>query len=155
MLDIKAIRDNANTIQERLATRGGDAHNLIPELLSCDEARRHAETQKQTLQSERKQLSKQIGALMSQGKADEAEAIKQEVHTIGEKITTLDQDSETNESRMTELLMSIPNIPHTDCPVGACEEANPEVRTWGEKASRTALELQVLASLSIGVKVLV
>ena len=77
MLDIKAIREDADTIKERIATRGGDAHLLIDEVLACDETRRKAETDKQSLQSERKQLSKQIGALMGQGKADEAESIKE------------------------------------------------------------------------------
>ncbi|MBT8043974.1 MAG: serine--tRNA ligase, partial [Verrucomicrobiae bacterium] len=133
MLDIKAIREDADTIKERLATRGGDAHLLIDEVLACDEARRKAETDKQSLQSQRKQLSKQIGALMGQGKADEAEDIKAEVKAIGEKISALDDVGETAGSRQTELLMSIPNLPHADCPVGDDEDANPEIRVWGEK----------------------
>ena len=133
MLDIKAIRENAEAIKERLATRGGDAHLLIDEVLACDESRRSAETDKQSFQSQRKQLSKQIGALMGQGKADEAESIKEEVRIIGEKITALDETGDAAALRQTELLMSIPNIPHTDCPVGADEDANPEIRVWGEK----------------------
>ena len=133
MLDIKAIRENAEAIKERLATRGGDAHLLIDEVLACDESRRSAETDKQSYQSQRKQLSKQIGALMGQGKADEAESIKEEVRIIGDKITALDETGDAAALRQTELLMSIPNIPHTDCPVGADEDANPEIRVWGEK----------------------
>ncbi len=133
MLDIKAIREDADTIKKRLATRGGDSHTLIPELLACDEVRRHAETLKQNLQSERKQLSKQIGTLISQSKADEVETIKEQVRIIGERISQLDEESETNDTRMTELLMSVPNIPHADCPIGNDEEANPEIRIWGEK----------------------
>ncbi len=61
MLDIKAIREDAASIKERLSTRGGDAHLLIDEVLACDESRRKAETDKQSLQSQRKQLSNQIG----------------------------------------------------------------------------------------------
>ena len=133
MLDIKAIRENAEAIKERLATRGGDAHLLIDEVLACDESRRSAETDKQSFQSQRKQLSKQIGALIGQGKTDEAESIKEEVRIIGDKITALDETGDAAALRQTELLMSIPNIPHTDCPVGADEEANPEIRVWGEK----------------------
>ena len=133
MLDIKAIREDAAAIKDRLATRGGDAHLLIDEVLACDESRRSAETDKQSFQSQRKQLSKQIGALMGQGKADEAEAIKEEVRIVGEKISALDEVSETADTRLTELLMSIPNLPHADCPVGADEDANPEIRVWGEK----------------------
>ena len=133
MLDIKVIRENAATIKERLSTRGGDAHLLIDEVLACDESRRKAETDKQRYQSQRKQLSKQIGALMGQGKADEAEKIKEEVRLIGEKISSLDEVGETASKRQTELLMSIPNLPHEGCPVGADEDANPEIRVWGEK----------------------
>ena len=133
MLDIKAIREDAAAIKERLATRGGDTHLLIDEVLTCDESRRSAETDKQSLQSQRKQLSKQIGALMGQGKADEAEDIKAQVHAIGEKISALDEVSDTADARLSELLMSIPNIPYADCPVGADEDANPELRIWGEK----------------------
>ena len=105
MLDIKAIRENAEAIKERLATRGGDAHLLIDEVLACDESRRSAETDKQSFQSQRKQLSKQIGALMGQGKADEAESIKEEVRIIGEKITALDETGDAAALRQTELLM--------------------------------------------------
>jgi len=133
MLDIKAIREDAAAIKERLATRGGDAHLLIDEVLACDETRRKAETDKQSLQSNRKQLSKQIGALMGQGKADEAEDIKEQVRVIGEQISTMDEQGDAAGTRQTELLMSIPNLPHPDCPVGDNEDANPEIRMWGEK----------------------
>lgn len=133
MLDIKAIREDANSIKTRLATRGGEAHLLIDEVIACDESRRKAETDKQSLQSQRKQLSKQIGALMGQGKTAEAEAIKTEVKSIGEQINELDQVSDTAGTRQTELLLSIPNLPHTDCPTGDNEDANPEIRIWGEK----------------------
>ncbi|MFK7911316.1 MAG: serine--tRNA ligase [Akkermansiaceae bacterium] len=133
MLDIKAIREDADAIKERLATRGGDAHLLIDEVLACDETRRKAETDKQSLQSERKQLSKQIGTLMSQGKADEAETIKEQVREIGDKINALDEQGDTAGTRQAELLMGIPNLPHPDCPVGDSEDANPEIRVWGEK----------------------
>ena len=133
MLDIKAIREDATAIKERLATRGGDAHTLIDEVLACDETRRKAETDKQSLQSERKQLSKQIGALMGQGKADEAENIKTQVREIGDQINALDEQGDTASTRQTELLMSIPNLPHPECPVGEDEDANPEIRVWGKK----------------------
>ena len=133
MLDIREIRENAEAIQARLATRGGDAHTLITEVLECDERRRAIETEKQQLQSERKSSSKAIGALMGQGKKDEAEAAKAGVKIIGDKIKELETEVETVESRQNYLLMSIPNVPHADCPVGLTEDDNPEVRVWGEK----------------------
>jgi len=133
MLDIKAIREDAAGMKDRLKTRGGDAYLLIDEVIECDSSRRKAETDLQSLQSQRKTLSKQIGALMGQGKSAEAEAIKEEVRVIGEQISTLDAEVEENSTRQSELLMSIPNLPYSGCPVGADEDSNPEIRIWGEK----------------------
>ena len=133
MLDIKAIREDAAGMKDRLKTRGGDAYLLIDEVIECDSSRRKAETDLQSLQSQRKTLSKQIGALMGQGKSAEAEAIKEEVRVISEQISTLDAEVEENSTRQSELLMSIPNLPYSGCPVGADEDSNPEIRIWGEK----------------------
>ena len=137
MLDIREIRENAEAIQARLATRGGDAHTLISEVLECDGRRRAIETEKQQLQAERKSASKAIGALMGKGKADEAEAAKADVKVIGDKIKALEAEVETVESRQNHLLMSIPNVPHAECPVGLTEDDNPEVRVWGEQPAIT------------------
>lgn len=137
MLDIREIRENAEAIQARLATRGGDAHTLISEVLECDERRRAIETEKQKLQAERKSASKAIGALMGQGKTDEAEAAKADVKVIGDKVKALETEVETVESRQNHLLMSIPNVPHAECPIGLTEDDNPEVRVWGEKPAIT------------------
>ena len=133
MLDIREIRENAKAIQARLATRGGDAHKLVTEVLACDERRRAIETDKQKLQADRKSSSKEIGALMGQGKTEEAEAAKAAVKLIGDKIKIYEAEVETVADRQNHLLMSIPNVPHADCPVGLTEDDNPEVRVWGEK----------------------
>lgn len=135
MLDIKDIRDNAETIKQRLATRSGDAYKLIDEVLNCDESWRKIETEKQSLQAQRKNASKEIGALMAQGKHAEAEAAKDDVKCIGDKIKELEIASDEIAQRQELLLMSIPNVPHAACPIGADETANPEVRVWGEKPS--------------------
>ncbi len=131
MLDIRAIRENPAAIKERLATRHDGSADLIDEVLACDETRRKAETEKQQLQSQRKQTSKEIGALRAQG--EDSSAIEAAVKKIGEAIKALDESSATAEARQTELLLRIPNLPHEACPVGDNEEANPEIRTWGTK----------------------
>jgi len=133
MLDIKDIRENAEAIKARLATRGGDAHTLIDEVLVSDESRRKIETEKQILQSERNTASKNIGALMGQGKKDEAETAKAAVKDIGDSIKELEIQSDEVTSQQNHLLMTIPNVPYADCPVGKDEDDNPEVKTWGEK----------------------
>jgi seryl-tRNA synthetase len=131
MLDIRAIRENPDAIKERLATRGDGSDGLIDEVLACDETRRKAETDKQALQSQRKQTSKEIGAL--RGRGEDSSPIEAEVKKIGEQIKELDEVASTAETRQTDLLLSIPNLPHDGCPVGADEESNPEIRTWGKK----------------------
>jgi seryl-tRNA synthetase len=131
MLDIRDIRENPAAIKQRLQARGGDSWALIDAVLACDETRRHAETEKQTLQSQRNQLSKQIGALRGQGQ--DSSAGEAEVKGIAERIKQLDEAAESAAEHQHALLMSIPNLPHAECPVGADETANPEVRVWGTK----------------------
>ncbi|MBN8458874.1 MAG: serine--tRNA ligase [Verrucomicrobia bacterium] len=131
MLDIRAIRENPTEIEARLKNRGGDHWKLVAEVLACDESRRQAETAKQQLQSDRKRISKEIGALKAKGQ--DTSAIEAEVRSINDRITTLDADAEAATARQTDLLLNIPNLPHADCPVGADETANPVVREWGDK----------------------
>ena len=129
MLDIRAIRENPDAIKECLATKSLEAAGLIDEVLACDETRRRNETEKQALQSERKKTSKEIGVLRSQG--EDSSVIEAEVKKIGEQIKALDEEGSKAEARQTQLLLGIPNLPHEACPVGADENDNPEVRSWG------------------------
>ena len=129
MLDVRIIREDPDTIKSRLATRHDGSDGLIDEVLACDEARRKAETEKQALQAKRKQTSKEIGAL--RGRGEDTAPIEAEVKQIGDQIKALDEESDRAERRQTELLLSIPNLPHDGCPVGEDEHANPEIRTWG------------------------
>src|SRR5688572_8197114 len=106
MLDIREIRENAAAFRDRLKARGGNHWTLIDEVLACDEVRRRAETEKQSLQSERKQTSKQIGIL--KGKGEDTSAIEAEVRGINDKIAALDIEAEAATQRQHELLMNIP-----------------------------------------------
>jgi len=133
MLDIRAIREDPDLVKRRLATRHDGSEAMIDELLACDETRRRAETEKQRLQSQRKKVSKEIGALRSKG--EDSSAIEAEVKKIGVEIKMLDDASAQAEARQKELLLNIPNLPHDACPEGADESANPEIRSWGERPS--------------------
>ena len=135
MLDIKVIRENPDLVKERLANRHDGSADLIDEVLACDETRRKNETAKQGLQSERKSTSKEIGKLRANG--EDSSGIEAEVKKIGEQIKALDDEGGKAAKRQTELLLNIPNLPHEDCPVGADEEANPIIRSWGEKPALT------------------
>ncbi len=131
MIDIRAIRDDSDTIRQRLACRHDGSADMIDEVLSCDERRRKAETAKQKLQAERKQTSKAIGALRAKG--EDSSSIEAQVKEIGEQIKSLEEDGSAAEARQNELLLNIPNLPHENIPQGECEEDNPELRTWGVK----------------------
>jgi len=131
MLDIRVIRENPAAVQERLKPRGGDHWKLIDDVLACDEARRKAETEKQKLQSDRKNISKQIGML--KGKGEDTAPIEAQVRGINEQIAALDAEAEAAAAKQADLLLNIPNQPHEGCPVGSDETANPVVRVWGEK----------------------
>lgn len=135
MLDIKEIRENAEELKKRIAQRGGDAFSLIDDILVCDETRRKLETEKQTLQAERKLSSKNIGALIAQG--EDPESAKVAVKLIGDKIADLEAKTNEVTEQQNHLLMSTPNVPHTDCPVGVDEDDNPEIRVWGNKPAIT------------------
>ncbi len=129
MLDIRLIRDNPDDVKTRLAQRGGDTHLLIDEVLACDETRRAAETRKQNLQSDRNRLSKEIG----QGKkaGQDTSALEATVKGFATELDETDATATAADTRQRDLLLSIPNLPHPDCPVGTTAEENPEVRVWG------------------------
>ncbi len=145
MLDIRLIREDPAGVKARLATRGGEAAALVDELLECDEVRRACETEKQQLQSDRKRISKEIGALKQKG--EDTSEIEAQVRGIGDKIGEIGAKADEADERQRHLLLSIPNLPHPDCPEGEDEAANPEVRSWGEKV---ALKGEVRDHVEIG-----
>ncbi|MEC5129047.1 serine--tRNA ligase [Verrucomicrobiales bacterium BCK34] len=131
MLDIRLLREDPESIKARVKTRGGDAWTLIDEILECDEKRRVGETEKQSLQSDRNRISKEIGVLKKEGK--DSSEIEARVRGIGEKIKAIGEEVEAVETRQRELLLQVPNLPHEACPVGEDEASNPEIRVWGEQ----------------------
>ncbi|MES2707552.1 MAG: serine--tRNA ligase [Verrucomicrobiota bacterium] len=131
MLDIRIIREQADTVKARLRQRGGEVWTSIDEVLSLDDSRRKAETEKQTLQSERNRVSKEIGFAKKQG--NDTAPVEAEMRAIGDRIAALDRETSDLDARQEALLLSIPNLPHEACPVGHSAEENPEVRVWGAK----------------------
>lgn len=130
MLDIRLIRENPDFVRERLATRGGDAHLKIDEILACDRNRRELETRLQQLNSDRKRLSKEIGMLRA--RKEDSTALEAEVRTIGDKISQVGEETNRADELQRALLLQLPNLPHEKAPIGADAEANPVVKVWGE-----------------------
>jgi seryl-tRNA synthetase len=131
MLDIKRIREEPELIKERIRNRGGNASELIDALLECDEKRRQLETEKQSLQGERNSKSKEIGGKKKAG--EDTSEIEAEVKNIGTKLKNLSDQVEEADKTQNDLLLSLPNTPHENCPVGDDENANPLIKESGEK----------------------
>jgi seryl-tRNA synthetase len=148
MLDIRLIREQADFVKSRLATRGGaDEVAKIDEVLRVDAERRKAETALQQLNGDRKRLSKEIGAKRTKGEA--TEELEAGVREIGDQITLLNEQTSAVDEQQKDLLLGIPNLPHANAPVGNDPKDNPVVRSWGEKPE---LKNGVLDHVALGTK---
>ena len=133
MLDIKLIREKPDFVRQRLATRRAGDEAKIDELLKLDEQRRKILAEVETLKARRNKVSKEIGALMAQRKAAEAEAKKTETKTLGDKIAALDKEAAQADTARDALMLQLPNLPHESVKIGKGAEDNPVVRVHGEK----------------------
>jgi len=131
MLDLNYVRENIDKVREVLKARRGDL-SALEDFTRVDKERRHLIAESDQLNAQRNTSSRAIGALMKEGKKDEAEARRAEVSTLKDRIAELDQRRALAEVRMQELLSALPNIPHESVPIGADESANAEVRRWGK-----------------------
>jgi len=133
MLDIKLIRDRADFVRQRLATRGAGDEARIDETLQLDEKRRKLLNEVESLKAQRNRASKEIGALMGQKKVEEADAKKKETRDLGDKIAQLDKEASEADTALHQLMLRLPNLPHESVPIGKSAEDNPVVRTHGDK----------------------
>jgi seryl-tRNA synthetase len=132
MLDLNYVRENLEKVRAALETRGA-APEALDHFAEADAERRRVIAESDQLNAARNAASREIGALMKDGKREEAETRRQEVTQLKERIAELDQLRAAAESRITELISTLPNVPHQSVPVGKDESANAEVRTWGER----------------------
>ena len=133
MLDIKLIRERADLVRQRLATRGAGDEVRVDELLKLDEQRRKLLGEVESLKAQRKRVSKEIGALMGQKKLAEAEDKKTETADLGDRISALDKQAAEAEAARNQLMLRLPNLPHESVPIGKSAVDNPVVRLQGEK----------------------
>ena len=133
MLDIKLIREKPDFVRQRLATRGAGDEAKIDELLKLDEQRRKWLAEVETFKAQRNQASKEIGALMGQKRAAEAEVKKAETRKLGDRIAALDKEAAQAEAARDALMLQLPNLPHESVKIGKSAEDNPVVRVHGEK----------------------
>ena len=128
MLDMKFVRENPEKVMEAVHNRNGELN--LDEFLALDKERRELTQQVEVLKNERNTASKAIGQLKKAG--ENAEEKMAEVRAIGDKIAADDTRLREIEARLKEIMLSIPNVPAEDCPIGKSDEDNPEVRKWGE-----------------------
>jgi len=133
MLDIKLIREKPDFVRERLAARGAGDESKVDQILAFDEQRRKLLAEIEQIKSLRNRVSKEIGALMGQGNRDQAENKKKETRELGDRITGLDPKLAEVEAARDQILLRVPNLPHSSVPLGKTSADNPEMRAWGEK----------------------
>ena len=131
MLDLNYVRENLDKVRAALVSRN---HSILPlaEFEELEKERRRAIAQSDNFNAERNELSKKIGALIKQGKGEEANLHQLEVKKLKGFIEKSNHERDEAERRMRALLEALPNVPHDSVPVGPDETANREVRQWGE-----------------------
>ncbi|HEV8368073.1 MAG TPA: serine--tRNA ligase, partial [Pyrinomonadaceae bacterium] len=130
MLDLNYVRENIDKVRQALQARHFDLTPL-DDFEKADTERRSVIAESDQLNAQRNASSREIGNLMKEGKKEEAEARRAEVGGLKDRIAELDRLRSQTESRMHELLSTLPNIPHETVPIGEEESDNVEVRRWG------------------------
>src|SRR5919202_4365171 len=131
MLDLNYVRNNLERVRAALEARGLTSAPL-DDFSSLDAERRRVIAESDGLNARRNASSREIGAMMKEGRKEEAEARRKEVGELKERMAELERARDEAERRMQELLATVPNVPHESGPVGRDESANVEVRQWGE-----------------------
>nr|MBQ6242045.1 serine--tRNA ligase [Lachnospiraceae bacterium] len=133
MLDIKFIRDNAETVRQNIRNKYQDAKlPLVDEVIALDAENRAVKQEVEELRATRNRLSKEIGKLMGQGKRDEAEKVKAEVSADGARIDELTAREREVEAALHKKMLLIPNIIDPSVPLGKDDSENVEVERFGE-----------------------
>ena len=134
MIDIKLIRENPELVKENIKKKFQDEKlGLVDEVKKLDEDYRALKSHQDELRGQRNTLSKQIGALMGQGKKDEAEQVKAQVKAIGDEIEANVQKEADFEQQIKQKMMIIPNIIDASVPIGKDDSENVEIEQFGTK----------------------
>ncbi|REJ77454.1 MAG: serine--tRNA ligase [Acidobacteria bacterium] len=146
MLDLNFVRENLEEVREALKKRNANP-DVLDDFTRLDTDRREVIGKADDVNRRRNESSKEIGALMQQGKREEAEEKKSEVAGLKGIQAELEEKRKELEAAMDDLLSGIPNVPADDVPVGVDESDNVEVRKWGEP---TEFDFEPLDHVDIG-----
>ncbi len=133
MLDIKFVRENPDVVKENIKKKFQD-HKLplVDEVIELDTLRRDTIAKADELRANRNKISKQIGALMAQGKKEEGMALKEQVTSQAKELEEMAQKQTELVEKVTNILMSLPNIIDESVPVGKDDSENVEIQKYGE-----------------------
>jgi seryl-tRNA synthetase len=132
MLDLNYVREHLAEVRTKLESRGVAPGNLN-DFEEADAERRRVIAESDQLNAERNRASKEIGGLMKSGNREQADARRAEVNQLKERIAELDRFRDEAESRIRDLMISLPNLPADSVPVGKTDAENVEVRRWGQR----------------------
>ena len=133
MLDIKFVRENSDIVKENIKKKFQDEKlPLVDEVINLDKEYRGVKTKLDELRSKRNEKSASIGALMREGKRDEAEEVKKEVALINEEIAKDENLEPEYEEKIKKIMMTIPNIIDSSVPIGKDDTENVEIEKFGE-----------------------
>lgn len=133
MLDIKFVRENPEIVKQNIKNKFQENKlELVDEVIRLDAEKRAAQQEADGLRAARNKLSKQIGALMGQGKREEAEAVKKEVAAQADRLGILSEKEKELDEKILKIMMTIPNIIDPSVPIGKDDSENVEVKRYGE-----------------------
>ena len=133
MIDIKFLRENPEVVKQNIKNKFQDHKlQLVDEVIELDAKARAAQQEADELRSKKNKIAKQIGALMAQGKKEEAEAVKAEVTGISARLAELEPEEKELQEKVTQIMMNIPNIIDPSVPIGPDDSCNVEIEKYGE-----------------------
>ncbi len=133
MLDIKFVRENPDLVKENMKKKFQDSKlHLVDEVIEEDAQLRQTQQTADDLRAQRKKISKQIGALMGQGKKEEAQQVKEQVAAIADDLKSLEEKEVQLRESVKKKMMMVPNIIDPTVPIGKDDSENVELQKYGE-----------------------
>ena len=133
MIDIKFLRENPDIVKENIKKKFQDSKlPLVDEVIELDKKRREGQAEADEIRAEKNKISKEIGALMAQGKKEEAEEVKKKVAESAARLKALEDEAPEIEEKIKSIMMRIPNILDPSVPIGKDDSENVEVEKFGD-----------------------
>jgi seryl-tRNA synthetase len=133
MLDIKFVRANPDVVRQNIKNKFQDEKlSLVDEVLELDQKNRDIKQEVEVLRAEKNKISKEIGAMMAQGKREEAEELKKKITEDGDRIEVLSAEEKEVEENIKKIMMTLPNIIDPSVPIGKDDSENVEIEKFGE-----------------------